>query len=67
MASSLQPCGCVFDPELVDSVHHEEGPTHSLKGAKAVAKEPEAKEEPKDEGSHPVADKFPFKSKKEPK
>lgn len=36
MAASLQPCGCVFDSELVDSVHQSEGQTHKPKGKTVV-------------------------------
>jgi hypothetical protein len=45
MPSLKHPCGCVFDAEFVDEVHHEEGQSHTLKGAKAEKQEPPKAEE----------------------
>lgn len=39
MAVATHPCGCTFDADFVDEVHHEEGQPHSLKGQRAEAKE----------------------------
>jgi len=47
MAASVQPCGCTFDPDLVDSVHNDEGQTHLPKVEKKVVVIPEVPEEEK--------------------
>lgn len=45
MSAFKQPCGCVFDPELVDPVHYDEGQPHKLKAdAKKVIVIPEVPE-----------------------